>query len=425
MNSRSQGLMPSSVPSSLAVKNGSAPSASGLPQPVPNTGRLAAAWRLAYWRSRLAARRAVSRPSGKVACSSGLLQEPAELGVGLAGGADRGRRGLCGLGEPCRLGQWPGFAHRHHRGDLHQPGLPARAQLLVQRPRLLLLGLAVGVGCLAARPRAGVEPVQAAQPALGAPLVGAAVARVHVHGEHERPVDRLHRLQQPAERRVLRRRGDVEDLFEILLDAHEAAVGEVDRRGGERVAQLARHPYGVGEVGGGVELADHLHARDVPAIGARRIQPPVEQPHHLGPVELNGREPERLEVAAQLVAETLRPAAQPSVLVQAAPQRAGLSARARAQRLPARPRHGAGGAVGDDQVDAQPDRGVHFGVVDQRAVVGVGEPLEGARAPGPLALECARDAFAALGQEPLELHGRGLDVDLQALARVDPGESGG
>jgi len=55
----------------------------------------------------------------------------------------------------------------------------------------------------------------------------AAVEGVDVDAERERPID-LHRAEQPAELGEVGDRGDVVHALEVLLDADEAAVVEVD-----------------------------------------------------------------------------------------------------------------------------------------------------------------------------------------------------
>ena len=269
MKVRSHGLRFSSVRTPSAKKNGRPV---GLPQLGPTSGIVSPTWRLTYL---LRAARDVAAERQRRAPQV-LLHEAAELGVGVGGVADRRDRALRGLDEPRRLGQRPGFAHGLVDRDVVDGGALAAAELVEQLARLGRLGEHVLVGDLAADLGAGVDGVQPpAAVACLAPLE-AAIQGVHVHGQRERPVD-LHRLQQPPELGEVGDRGDVEHALEILLDADEAAVVEIDRGGGDLLAQLRRGGRRGARVAELVELAEHLQPRQVAGTAAGRVEPPEEQ----------------------------------------------------------------------------------------------------------------------------------------------------
>ena len=350
-----------------------------------------------------------------------LLHEAAELGVGVGGVADRRDGALGGLDEPRRLGQRAGLAHGLVDRDVVDAGALAAAELVEQLARLGGLGEHVLVGDLAADLGAAVDRVQPPAAAACLAPLEAAVERVHVHGQRERPVD-LHRSQQPPELGEVGDRGDVQDALEVLLDADEAAVVEIDRGGGDLLAQLrggGRRGARVAEL---VELAEDLEAREVAGAAAGRVEAPEEQLGDLRSAEQPGGQLERLQVADDAVGVHERFAHDAPVVLEAARERRARQAAAavRAQRAPVDLLGDGQRQVGDHDVGAEPHGGLVGGVRDQRLLVRGGQAAQRGGSLWRLARERAVDLLAGCVEHVAQQHRRGLDVELQALPGAQP-----
>ena len=114
------------------------------------------------------------------------------------------------------------------------------------------------------------------------------VQGVHVHAERER-ARHLHRLEQPAEVGGVGRRGHVDGLLEVTVDAQLALPIGGMRGASEQLAQRAGRARRLARVRGGVELPEHLEPRPLHAgaalgrpVRGGRVEAPPEQLGDLG-----------------------------------------------------------------------------------------------------------------------------------------------
>ena len=206
----------------------------------------------------------------------------------VGGGRQAARRLLDRLGELDRVGVGAALADRLVDRQLVDGGPLGAGQLLEQLGGLLLLRQHLVVGRTAPQLGAAVDTEQAPMARLMPRPLAQPVQSVHVHAERER-ARHLHRLKQPAEVGGVGRRGHVDGLLKVTVNAQLALPIGGMRGASEQLAQRAGRARRLARVHGSVELPEHLEPRPLHAgaalgrpVRGGRVKAPPEQLGDLG-----------------------------------------------------------------------------------------------------------------------------------------------